>query len=109
MPAGTVEVMVTVSIAILSALLAIIGYLLADIKKTLKEDINDHENEIEGIKKEFSEFKAGLPRQYVMRDDFLRSINTLDHKIDKVTDTIGEMNKTLSKMLGIGGEKIEKG
>lgn len=101
-----ISIVVTIVTSIFSVLLGIVGYLLHDLRTTIKEDINEHEAEIDELKKEIADDRADMPRKFVMRDDFLRAISNLDSKIDNVSSEISEMNKTLSKV--IGGDRSEK-
>lgn len=93
----------TVLASILSAALGIIGYFLKDIRSTIKEKNKEQDLRIDKVEKEISDFKAALPRHYVLRDDFLRSVSNLDNKVDNISKEIGEINKNLNKL--IGGDK----
>jgi chromosome segregation ATPase len=84
-----------------SAAIGVIGYLLKDIRSTLKERLDDHDDDIENIKDDISKFKERLPQQYVLRDDFLRAIANLDNKVDNIFTEMSEINKSLSKLLGV--------
>jgi len=44
-----------------------------------------------------------LPLQYVLRDDFLRSISALDTKIDRMSGEVSAISKNIAKLTG--GEK----
>lgn len=86
---------------LVSAAIGIIGYLLKDIRSTLKERLDKQEEEIKEVKKDLSDFKGKLPQRYVLRDDFLRAISNLDHKVDNIYVVISDMNKNIAKLLGV--------
>lgn len=86
---------------VVSAAIGIIGYLLKDIRSTLKERLDEHDEDIKDIKDDISKFKERLPQQYVLRDDFLRAIANLDNKVDNIIGEMSEVNKSLSKLLGV--------
>ena len=47
------------------------------------------ERKIEAIKDDFHAFKAALPQQYVMRDDFIRVMSGFDAKLDRLAEMVG--------------------
>lgn len=73
-----------ITISLLSAAVGIIGYFLKDIKSSQKEKDTAQDKEIAAVKKDLSDFKAQLPLDYVLRDDFVREISTLNRKMDRV-------------------------
>jgi cell division protein FtsL len=90
----------TILVAILSTTLGIIGYFLKDIRGSIKEKNFEQDKEIENLKEEVSDLRASLPREYVLRDDFIRAIASIDHKIDQVTKSLTELNKNINWILG---------
>jgi len=47
------------------------------------------DEKIEGIKDDLHAFKAALPQQYVLRDDFIRVMTGFDAKLDRLAELIG--------------------
>lgn len=102
-----ISIVETFVVALFTTALGIIGYLLKDIRTTLKKELEDHDEDIDAIKEDLAKFKASLPRNFVMRDDFLRAISTLDHKMDSLSNNVNEISKSLSELIG-GGKNNEK-
>ncbi len=46
------------------------------------------DNEIDSHKNEFHKFQLELPKIYVRRDDFMRSLNDLTKKLDKIDERL---------------------
>lgn len=92
-----------IGMMLLSAGLGVIGYLLLDLKNSIKEKIKENSDAIKETHEELTTLKTVLPCNYVMRDDFLRAISNLDVKFDKVAGEVSDINKNLNKLLG--GEK----
>lgn len=105
LPLNMLPAAVVILTSILSMFLGVVTYLLKDIRSDSKLKQKEQDIEIEKIKEDFSDFKEVLPQKYVLRDDFLRAIANLDNKVDKVGNEIAEMNKNISKMLGVN--KVE--
>lgn len=99
------NIAITIILFFLSGFAGVIGYFLKDIKDGIKEKQDSHDRAIEKVREDFSSFKARMPQEYVMRDDFLRAISNLEFKFDKVATDITEINKNVSKLLAAGGEK----
>ncbi|WP_069997831.1 hypothetical protein [Cellulosilyticum sp. I15G10I2] len=69
----------------------ILGWLAYFIKKgeerrDLKERQQDEE--IKEVKQELSNLKADLPLIYVTREDYIRTMNNVDNKLDKIYDSM---------------------
>ncbi len=52
----------------------------------LKEQYAEDSKELVRIEKEFLQFRAQLPEQYVMRTDWIRFSNVIDEKQDRLND-----------------------
>jgi hypothetical protein len=90
----------TVLVALLSAALGIIAYFLKDIRQNIKEKNVEQDEAIECLRDEFSNFKAMLPREYVLRDDYLRTTANLENKMDNLVKIISDLNKNINWLLG---------
>lgn len=85
---------------VLSATLAALGYLVQDTRKALKKELERHDDAINGLAKELFDFKASLPRQYVLREDHIRTTATLEAKVDRVASDITEIKEAIAKLVG---------
>ncbi|MDI3480805.1 MAG: hypothetical protein PWQ97_460 [Tepidanaerobacteraceae bacterium] len=85
---------------VVSVALAAISYFIKDIRQTIKEKQEKTEKKIEDIGNEFMEFKASLPRNYVLRDDFIRTTATLEAKIDRMAADTTEIKEAIAKLVG---------
>jgi len=91
---------VQILLMVLSATLAALGYLVQDIRGALKQRQEKQEEATELLSKELSDFKAAMPRQYVLREDFIRTTATLEAKIDRVDTNIKEIKEAIAKLVG---------
>lgn len=73
------------------AITSIIGIATYYFKKNSdrldREDEHLH-NKIENVQKELSEHKIEVERNFVSKDEFIRSISNIDKKLDKIYDEI---------------------
>lgn len=115
LPTGTLITIISVLGSILLTLASIIGYFLKDIRSSVKEKQTTQDKNIQEIERDISEFKAELPRRYVLKDDFNRSLKDLkddqtraiaglEHKVDTLTRDVREMIASVSKLTGAGGK-----
>lgn len=93
---------IQIAMMVFSALLAALVYLVQDTRKSMQEKQKHQESETEAVKKDLADFKAVMPRQYVLREDFIRSTATLEAKIDGVSRDIGEIKESIAKLVGGG-------
>ncbi len=98
-------ILVTTLGIIVSILLAGIGWILYGIWINLKtfqtaqdQRFKNAEQNISEIRNNFSDFKLFVPQNYVMRDDYIRTIATFDHKLDSLTKTISGMAQDLNRI-----------
>lgn len=89
---------------VLSATLAALGYLVQDTRGTLKQRQEKQEEGVEALARNLADFKAAMPRQYVLREDFIRTTATLEAKIDRVATDTTEIKEAIAKLVG-GGKK----
>lgn len=75
--------------------IGIIGYFLKDTNKKIEERIKQNEKSIEQtnekiemLEEKFNELKIDMPTKYVVRDDFIRAMSSVDTKLDKIYDII---------------------
>lgn len=92
-----IQIGVVIGLAAISGLGAIIGYLLKDIRSSVKEQQQDHKEAIEEVKKDLANFKEQVPKEYVLRDDFVRTIGSIEYRINQVGKDVKELLKLLSE------------
>jgi chromosome segregation ATPase len=66
--------------------IGIIGYFLKTTMNKLEDDIKNNEDRVEKLEKEMNNLKSDLPFIYVTREDFIRAMNNVDKKLDKIYD-----------------------
>lgn len=62
------------------------GDRLESIKKESETRDKENDKKIEEVKQELSDLKADLPLIYVTREDYIRTLNNVDNKLDKIYD-----------------------
>lgn len=90
----------TVFMAIFTTLMGIILNLLYNMRSDHKEERTETKKRIAQVDEKIENMRASMPMQYVLRDDFLRSISGLDTKIDHMASDITEINKNIGKIAG---------
>lgn len=79
--------------------IGVIGYFLRTTVAELKEKVRDNSARVDDVEdklsckidvlgKEVSDLKSDLPFIYVTREDFIRSMNTVGNKFDRVSDKL---------------------
>lgn len=94
----------TILFGLLCGALGIIGYFLRDIRQAVKEQLAAQDEKIKAVEKDVSNLRETLPQKYVLRDDFVRAIAGLDNKVDSIFKEVGEINKSLNRLIGGGKE-----
>ncbi|TAN59645.1 hypothetical protein EPN18_10100 [bacterium] len=75
----------------LSIAVGMAGFFLKGLINGLKENITNADAKAQRLEREFMEFKAQLPKQYVLKDDYVRALSSFEYKLDslgKKMDTI---------------------
>ena len=83
-----------------TVLVGIILNLLYEMRRSNNEHLKQQAEKIDKVQQDVENLRANLPIQYVLRDDFLRSVSNLDTKVDRVASDISEMNKNIGKIVG---------
>lgn len=86
--------------ALQTVITVLIGAVGWGIKNTLAELKNDNQKNREAIKKveqDLSDLKSDLPIVYVLREDFIRSLNNVDTQM-------GKIDGKLDRLLIAGGK-----
>ena len=97
---ATQGIMTTVIYLLLSALLTTIIWMLQDTRKSVKERQDRQEKATEAVAKDLADLKSALPRQYVLREDFIRTAATLEAKIDRMATDTAEIKEAIAKLGG---------
>lgn len=66
--------------------IGVIAYFLKTTMTEMKERIKSNEKRVEELAKELDDLRADLPFIYVTREDFIRTMNNVDNKLDKIYD-----------------------
>lgn len=77
--------------ALLAAFVAIAAWLIRDKLRTQEEQQKT-------LVRQLDQFKMDLPRTYVLRDDFIRTIASLDTKMDRIVDVVGEIRENVARL-----------
>ena len=78
--------------------IALVGWGVKNAITDMKEAIKKNANDIEKVKTELSELKSDLPLVYVLREDFIRTLNNVDKQM-------GDVNVKLDRILQIRGKE----
>lgn len=68
--------------------IGVIGYFLKSTNGKLDERLKRNECKIDDLEDKFNNFKEEIPQKYVIKDDFIRAISSIDVKLDKIYDYI---------------------
>ena len=93
----------SVMIGIGSTMFGIILHQSREIRAALNKEVKENRDHLAEVHKEIETLRSALPLQYVLRDDFLRSISALDTKIDRMSGEVSSISKNIAKLTG--GEK----
>jgi septal ring factor EnvC (AmiA/AmiB activator) len=96
----------TIIVIMNSLMLAVLGWLWlsqSEIRAGMKDRLREQADEIKEVRDDLNHFKAQVPHQYVMREDFIRSVSVLDHKMDRFGEELTTLNKNVSRLLGGDG------
>lgn len=77
--------------------IGVIGYFLKSLHKDFREKVKETDLEIKRIEHELVEFKVQMPRQFVLKDDYIRTISVFEKKLD---DIGGEIKNLIGRKNG---------
>ncbi len=117
-------VLIPFALLFLGTLIAAIKYFLKkfaeDIKtqftkleeniEALEEKIHENDEKVTRVERDFMDFKADLPRSFVLRDDYIRFGGILEKRIDTVVRSVDSINthvNELSAEIQIQGKDIK--
>ena len=81
---------------ILGIAAAVIAFFLRKLDRSIDTRFNKIDEKVDRVERDFMQFKADLPRNFVLRDDYIRVITVLENKIDD----LGKDIKNLIKRIG---------
>ena len=70
--------------AIIMTGIAVLGFFIKTTMSDFKNEIKDTKGNVEDLKEDLNNLKADLPLLYVTREDFIRTLNSIDKKLDKI-------------------------
>ena len=88
----------TVTALVIGVLGFFVRNMLTELKKGIEkndEKVKEVEKnltcDIKNLEKEFSDLKSDLPFVYVLREDFIRSLNNVDSKMSNIDNKIDKL------------------
>lgn len=87
-------------VSLLGSAVLIIGFFVRYWMGNQEKKDDAQDKAIDSIRQDVADFKATLPRDYVLRDDFIRAVAGLDLKMDRVARDVSEISKSLARLLG---------
>ena len=76
--AAIIHVVIPILLFCLTVTIGVVGFLLRNKIRDIEKDVDAALQ----IERDLMEFKAALPRQFVMRDDYIRTISVFEKKLD---------------------------
>lgn len=80
------------------ALVALLGVFVAIVAWLVKDRLRVQEEQQKTLVRQFDQLKMELPRQYVLRDDFIRTVASLDTKMDRIAEVVGEIRENVARL-----------
>jgi septation ring formation regulator EzrA len=68
-----------------------IAYFLKGTMADIKEGIKKNDKEIESLRNDLNDLKSDLPFVYVLREDFIRTLNNVDSKMGNIDSKIDKV------------------
>lgn len=99
-PAESIELVLLALGAVLGLCSGLVAFYLKDVRRALREEQAVLGEELGRLSRETARLEAGLPEKYVLRDDFVRTVVGFDHRLDRLTREVSEVNKNISRLLG---------
>ena len=106
----------TIGMAVISALIALGARYLTQIQTALKDQIavqdariqqirDDYKNDLRTVicdtdltREDLNKFKVTVQREFVNREEYIRTTQSLDSKMDRVLTEIGKINVNVAKL-----------
>ncbi len=68
--------------------IGVIGYFLKSSMSEIKGQIKENAQRVSSLEKELDDLRSDLPFIYTTREDFIRTMNNVDKKLDKIHDSM---------------------
>lgn len=68
---------------------AVIGWFLKDLRGSIKEQFAEVHEKTDRMERDLNKLKADLPRDFVLRDDYIRVTTIQEAKLDKIINRLG--------------------
>ncbi|MDU7473608.1 MAG: hypothetical protein E7L01_09745 [Paenibacillus macerans] len=68
--------------------IGVIGYFLKTSMTEIKGQIKENSQRVDSLEKELDDLRSDLPFIYTTREDFIRTMNNVDKKLDKIHDSM---------------------
>lgn len=91
-PSGLLMVIILLAV-VLAFLLGVVGYLLKDMRATIRDRLDVNTREIKAVWEHVGRQDRMLPLTYVLRDEFVRAMAGFDRKLDCVFEAVNELRK----------------
>lgn len=65
-----------------------IGWFIKTAMADIKEKIKSNEGRVDQLEQKLENLKADLPFIYTTREDFIRTMNNVDKKLEKIHDVL---------------------
>jgi hypothetical protein len=82
---------------VLTATLGVIAYFLRDMKKSFEDKHLQNKCEISKVQEDLEDFKEKVADKYVMKEDFVRSITSVDKRFDVLDEKLDKIYYTMCK------------
>lgn len=93
---------VMVMMAVLTAALAIIGYFIRDLKKSMIGKDEEHDRRLDALREKFEDFRAKMPEVYILREDWVRATLGFDAKFNEINKQLTSISREVSKLIAKG-------
>lgn len=100
MPSNLYFPALLIAVSLLGSAVLIIGFFVRYWMTSQEKKDEAQDQEIKSLRDDLTDFKASLPLDYVLRDDFIRAVASLDLKVDRIARDVGEISKGLARLLG---------
>lgn len=87
----TNQIMMFALQTVTTIIVAIVGWAIKGTFAEMKDSIKKNNIDMEKLKTEFHELKSDLPLIYVLREDFIRTLNNVDDKMGSVNDKLDKI------------------
>jgi hypothetical protein len=65
-----------------------IGFFLKTTMSEIKQQIRENAQRVDNLEKELDDLRSDLPFIYTTREDFIRTMNNVDKKLDRIHESM---------------------